>query len=97
MKAGARPHGTTASAAAFPPGRTQAVWVHQLEATKGKAGTVLGHGTAMRKPALPACGIKESEESKAPSAKPDQSPAEICVLPVKETGRGDVPGSRGLG
>lgn len=46
---------------------------------------------------LPAQGIKESEESKAPSAKLDQDPAEICTLPAKETGRGDMPGGRGLG
>lgn len=51
----------------------------------------------MGKPELPAHGIRESEESKAPSATLDQSPAEICMLPAKETARGDVPGSRGLG
>lgn len=40
---------------------------------------------------------EQSEESQAPAAKPDQSPAAICMLPAKEIDRGDTSGGRGLG
>lgn len=67
-----------------------------LEAARGKAGAAWGHRMELGKPELAAHGIKESEESKVPAAKLDQSPAEICRLPAKGTGRGEAMGGRGL-
>lgn len=52
------------------------------EAARGKVGAAQGHRMVLRKPELAAHGIKESEKRKFPAAKLDQSPAEICRLPV---------------
>lgn len=67
-----------------------------LEAARGKAGAAQRHRMVLEEPELAAHGIKESEERKVPAAKPDQSPAEVCRLPVRGAGRGEAVGDRGL-
>lgn len=67
-----------------------------LEAARGKAGATQGYRVVLEKAELAAHGIKESGGKKAPAAKLDQSPAEICRLPAKGTGRGEAVGGRGL-
>lgn len=69
-----------------------------LEAARGKAGAAQEHRMVLGKAELAAHGVKQSEERKVPAAKLDQSPAEICRLPAKGTGRGEAgEGAEGSG